>query len=104
VAVLLDTLPTPSTDRVDKVYRQLKDFLIITAMQQEESSLQRWAKVSISSLGRSKATREKAAIELPMAATASLPAQILARARPCHPNRHPEPLTCRQARQGDDGA
>jgi hypothetical protein len=39
VAGLLDTLPTPSTDGVDRVYHQLKDILDITEAQQEESSL-----------------------------------------------------------------
>jgi hypothetical protein len=38
-AALLDTLPVPSTDRVDKVYRQLKDILSIAVVQQVESSL-----------------------------------------------------------------
>jgi hypothetical protein len=37
--VLLDTLPAPSTDRVDKVFCQLKDILDIAATQQVESSL-----------------------------------------------------------------
>jgi hypothetical protein len=32
-AVLLVTLPAPSTDGVDKVYRQLKDILTIAAAQ-----------------------------------------------------------------------
>jgi hypothetical protein len=31
-AVLLDTLPVPSTSGVDKVYQQLKDFLGTVAM------------------------------------------------------------------------
>jgi hypothetical protein len=54
-AALLDTLLVPSTDGVDKVYRQLKDILGITAVQQAESSFQRRAEVSISSPGHSKA-------------------------------------------------
>jgi hypothetical protein len=33
VAALLDTLPTPSTDGVDKVYQQLKDILSTAATQ-----------------------------------------------------------------------
>jgi hypothetical protein len=32
-AALLDTLPAPSTDGVDKVYHQLKDILSVAAMQ-----------------------------------------------------------------------
>jgi hypothetical protein len=39
VAMLLDTLEAPSFNGVDKVYRQLKDILDITAAQQAESSL-----------------------------------------------------------------
>jgi hypothetical protein len=35
---LLDTLPTPSTDEVDKVYRQLKDILDTAIVQQVEGS------------------------------------------------------------------
>jgi hypothetical protein len=57
VTVLLDTLPAPSPDRVGKVHRQLKDILGIIADQYVESSLQHRAEVSISSLGRSKASR-----------------------------------------------
>jgi hypothetical protein len=38
-AALLDTLPAPSTNRVDKVYCQLKDILSITTVQPTESSL-----------------------------------------------------------------
>jgi hypothetical protein len=52
---LLDTLPAPSTDKVNKVYHQLRDILSVATKKEEESSLQRWAEVSISSLGRSKA-------------------------------------------------
>jgi hypothetical protein len=48
--MLLDTLPTPSTDGVDKVYQQLKDIIGTTDGQQAESSLQRRAEVSISTL------------------------------------------------------
>jgi hypothetical protein len=53
---LLDTLPTPSSDGADKVYLQLKGTLSVTAMQKAESSLQRRAKISISSPGHSKAS------------------------------------------------
>jgi hypothetical protein len=77
-ATLLNTLPLPSTDRVDKV--------------------------SILSPSRSKAIQQKTAMELPMGQTASSPAQMLARVRPHHPNRHPEPLVHRQARWWDKGA
>jgi hypothetical protein len=46
MATLLDTLPAPSVDGVDKVYHQMKDILSIAAAQQAESSLQDWAEVS----------------------------------------------------------
>jgi hypothetical protein len=36
---LLDTLPAPSIDRVDKVFCQLKDILGVATAQQAESSL-----------------------------------------------------------------
>jgi hypothetical protein len=36
-AAVLDTLPTPSTDGVDKVYQQLKDILGTTAAHHAES-------------------------------------------------------------------
>jgi hypothetical protein len=71
---LLDTLPTPSTDKVNKVYHQLRDILSVATEQEEESSLQRWAEVSISSLGRSKASQQRTTMEHPMVRTASSPA------------------------------
>jgi hypothetical protein len=37
--ILLDTLPTLSTDGVDEVYQRLKSILSIAAAQQVESSL-----------------------------------------------------------------
>jgi hypothetical protein len=48
-AALLDTLLSPSTDEVDKLYHELKDILSIAATPQVESSLQRRAEVSIMS-------------------------------------------------------
>jgi hypothetical protein len=63
---LLDTLPTPSTNRVDKVYCQMKDILGITVAQQAESSLQCWAEVSVSALSHSRASQQKEAMELPV--------------------------------------
>jgi hypothetical protein len=71
---LLDTLPAPSTDKVNKVYHQLRDILNVATEQEEESSLQQWAEVSISSLGRSKASQQRTMIEHPMVRTASSPA------------------------------
>jgi hypothetical protein len=40
VAALLDTLPAPSTDGMEKVYQQLKDIPSTTTATQAESSLQ----------------------------------------------------------------
>jgi hypothetical protein len=71
VVALFDTLPAPSTNEVDKVYRQLKDILSVTAEQQAESSLQWWVEVSSSSPGPSKASRQRTTMELPTAGTAS---------------------------------
>jgi hypothetical protein len=76
-AVLLDTLPPPSTDGVDRVYRQLKGILSVAAEQQAESLLQRRDEVSISSLGRSNASQQRTKTELPAARTASSPARAL---------------------------
>jgi hypothetical protein len=56
-AAALDTPPTPSTDEVDSVYHQLRDILGVATEQQVESSLQRRAKVSVSSPGCSKASQ-----------------------------------------------
>jgi hypothetical protein len=58
---LLDTLPEPSTDRVDRLYCQLKGILGVAAEQQAENSLQRWAEVSVSSPGGSKASQQRTA-------------------------------------------
>jgi hypothetical protein len=65
-------VPAPPTDGVGKAYHHLKkDILGIAAKQQAESSLQRWAKVFILSLGDSKASRERTAMEHPTAGTVS---------------------------------
>jgi hypothetical protein len=39
IVALLDTLPAPSTDELDKVYHQLKDILGVTFVQQVKSLL-----------------------------------------------------------------
>jgi hypothetical protein len=72
VVALLDTLPTPSTDGVDKAYQQLKDILDAAAAQQVEISLQRQAEVSISTLGLSKPEWRRAIREPPEVGMASL--------------------------------
>jgi hypothetical protein len=50
IAMLLDTLPPPSTDRVNRLYRQLGEILIIIAAQQAECSFWHRAGGSTSSL------------------------------------------------------
>jgi hypothetical protein len=102
VAAALDTPPTPSTDEVDSMYHQLRDTLGVATEQQMESSLQRWAKVSVSSSGRSKASQQRTVMELPTAVTMSSPARAPTRLQLGHPRRHPEPPTCHQARRGDE--
>jgi hypothetical protein len=68
---LLDTLPTPSTDEVGKLYQQLKDILGVATEQQAGSSFQRRAIVSLSSPGHSKANRQRTMTEHPTAGTMS---------------------------------
>jgi hypothetical protein len=55
-ATILDTLSAPSTGGVSMVYQQLKDILSVITEQQAESTLQRWAEVSVPSLGHSTAS------------------------------------------------
>jgi hypothetical protein len=86
-AVLLDTLPSPSTDGLDTVYRQLRDILSVAAEQQAE--------VSVLSLGHSKASLQRTATEHPTIGTSSLPARAPSRLRPGRPSGCPEPPACR---------
>jgi hypothetical protein len=88
---LMDTLPAPSNDQMDKVYCQLNNSVNIAATSQAERSLQHRAEVSVSSPGRSKVGRQKAAMEPPVVGTTSSPAQILARVRLSHLARCPSP-------------
>jgi hypothetical protein len=46
-AVILDTLPAPSTNGVGEMYRQLESILGATTTQQAESSLQHRVEASI---------------------------------------------------------
>jgi hypothetical protein len=75
--VLLDTLPVPSTSRVNKVYHQPRDILSVAAEQQVESSLMWWAKVSVLSLGYSRDSRQKTTLKHPVVGTASSTARAL---------------------------
>jgi hypothetical protein len=99
-AALLNTLPMPSTNGVDWVYRQLKDILGVAAEQQAKSSLQQWVEDSVSSPGRSKASWQRTASELPVAGTVSSPTRAPTRLQPGHPSGHPEPQACYKAHQG----
>jgi hypothetical protein len=102
VAALLDTLPTPSADMVDKVYQQQKDILSITAVQQVVSSLQHWVEVSISTPDHSKARWQKSTQEPPEAGTVSSPVQILAHDWLSHLDVQLEPQAHHQKYQGDE--
>jgi hypothetical protein len=101
VATLLDTLPKPSTDWVDSVYHQLKDNLVITIGLQVERSIQCRAEVTISSLGHSMASWQKATGEPHVAGTTSSLAQLLAHVQLHHPGRCLAPQAHHQAHQGD---
>jgi hypothetical protein len=103
--MLLDTLPAPSTNGVDKVYHKLKEILGVVTEQQAESSLTRWAEVSVSSQVRSKASRQRTASEVPLAGTVSSLARDPTYLRPGHLTGHPENPACHQAsRGGEEGA
>jgi hypothetical protein len=103
VVALLVTLSAPSTDRVGKVYQQLKGILGVAAKQQVESSLQRWAEVSVSSPGRSKASRQRTTTEHPAVGTASSLVRTPSNLRLGHPSKPLEPTTCRRARGENEG-
>jgi hypothetical protein len=96
VAALLETLPAPSTDGVYKVCQQLKDIPATTPTQQEKSSLQRWAEVSISTLSHSKVGGQRAIHETPELGTASSPAPISAHDQLSHADAQPGPLVNHQ--------
>jgi hypothetical protein len=98
--MLLDTLPAPSTNGVDEVYHKLKEILGVVTEQQAESSLTRWAEVSVSSQARSKASRQRTASEVPLAGTVSSLARAPTYLRPGHLTGHPENPACHQASQG----
>jgi hypothetical protein len=94
----------PSTNGVSKVYQQLRNILSVFAEQQAESSLQWWAKVSVSSVGHSKASRQRTTIEHPAAGTTSSSAWAPSCLRLGHPFRPLEPATCHQACGENDWA
>jgi hypothetical protein len=86
------------------VYQHTKNILGVAAEQQAEGSLQRRAEVSISSPGRSKASRQRTTTEHPAVGTASSPARAPSRLRPSHPNGSPEPMAHRQVCRENNGA
>jgi hypothetical protein len=94
---------TFSTDKVDRVYCQLRDILGVATEQHSEDSLQWWADVSILSPGHLKANRQRSTIELPTASTASSPMWALSHIQSGHLSKCPEPPTHHQARRGDQG-
>jgi hypothetical protein len=104
MTALLDTLPKPFADRVDKVYPQLKDILGTSIAQQVESSPQRQAEVSISSPSCSKSRWLKAAQEPPAVGTASSLAWISVNDRLSHSDVRSEPQVHRQNHHGDKDA
>jgi hypothetical protein len=62
-AMLLDTLPPPSTDRVDGLHRQLGEIITIATTQLEECARWCWTRDSPSSVDRSRADWRKATVE-----------------------------------------
>jgi hypothetical protein len=101
---LLDTLPMPSTDGVNKVYHQPKDILGIAIEQREESLLQWRAEVSVSIPGHSKAGQQRTMMEHPAMGTASSPMRAPSCLQPGHLSGCLEHLVHCQAHRGDEGA
>jgi hypothetical protein len=72
VATLLDTLPPPLAEGVDRLYYQMGEILTIATAQQVECAHWRRARDSTSSLVCSRADWQKTTIE-PSAARVALP-------------------------------
>jgi hypothetical protein len=100
---LLDTLPMPSTDGVNKVYHQPKDILGIAIEQREESLLQWRAEVSVSIPGHSKAGQQRTMMEHPAMGTASSPMRAPSCLQPGHLSGCLEHLVHCQAHRGMKG-
>jgi hypothetical protein len=90
-AMLLDTLPAPFTDEVDRLYRHLGDILAITTTQQVECSLQHRATVSAPNPGCSKANKQKTTAGPSMAGTTSSLAWVSSQGPPQQPGPCVEP-------------
>jgi hypothetical protein len=103
-AALLDTLPAPSTDGADNGLPPIEGHPRCLYHIADVESPQQWVEILMSSLGRYKASRQRTITELPAVGTAFSPAQVPTHLQQGNPSRHLEPLTCHQARRGDEGA
>jgi hypothetical protein len=86
----VDTLPPPSTDRVDRLYHQLGKILTITVAQQEECSCRRQVGDSTSSPVRSRADWWKAAAKPSVAGTTPSLARVSPQGLPWQQCQHAE--------------
>jgi hypothetical protein len=89
--VLLDTLPTPSTDWAGEVYRWLKSILGTAIVQQAESSLLHRVEASIMPPANPKDGGQRATQGAPEAGIASSPVSFLTCDRPGRPSARSEP-------------
>jgi hypothetical protein len=104
VAVLLDTLPAPSTDQVGTVYQQLKNILGTTTTQHVESSLQHRVKALTSPPAHPKDGGQRATQGALEAGMASSPVRISAYDELSWPGTWSEPQKYRWHCLGDDNA
>jgi hypothetical protein len=104
VAVLMDTLPAPSTNRVGEVYQQLKSILGTATAQQVESSLQHQVEASVLPPARPKDGEQRATQRTQDAGTASSLAGFSACDRLSQPDTQSEPQVYHWHCPGDDDA
>jgi hypothetical protein len=102
--VLLDALPTPSTNGVGEVYQQLKSILDATAVQQAESSLLHWVEASILLPTDPKDGGQRATQGAPDAGTASSSKGFSTCDHPGRSSARTEPQTYQWHHPRDDGA
>jgi hypothetical protein len=102
VAVLLDTLPAPSTEWVGEVYQWLKNILGTTTAQQAESSLHHRVKASILIPIHPKDEGQRATQWAPEAGTTSSPGRFSIYNRLSRPDARSEPQVHRWHRLGYD--
>jgi hypothetical protein len=91
VAMLLNTLPTPSTDGVGEVYRWLKNILSTTVVPQVESSLQHRVETTVLTLVHPEDRRQGAAQGALEARMASSLGRVSAHDRLSRPRARSEP-------------